>query len=173
MARSPMALLASGVQPLPGQRSWHGGPTPVGAVRGIDAEQARWVPAPRRKSIWALTLHIAYWKYAVRRQLEGAARGAFPRAPSNWPALPHRPNDRAWAADVALLREEHERLAQAIRALPPERLNRRPPEGRRWTYGDLVVGIAAHDAYHTGQIQLMKRLWQERASLGLPHGARR
>ena len=165
MSRFPMALLASSVQPPTGQRSWHGGPTPVGAVRGIAAEQARWVPAPRRKSIWALTLHIAYWKYAVRRQLEGGVRGAFPRGPSNWPALPDRPDDGAWAADVAVLREEHERLVHAIQALPPDRLNRVPPQSRRWTYGDLVVGIAAHDAYHTGQIQLLKRLWQERGSL--------
>src|SRR5437867_4081606 len=171
MNRFPMALLASSVQPGPGQRSWHGGPTPVGAVRGIDAEQARWMPAPRRKSIWAIALHIAYWKYAVRRQLEGGARGAFPRAPSNWPEVPDRSDDRAWASDVVLLREEHERLVQAIRELRPERLNRRPPEGRRWTFGDLVVGIAAHDAYHTGQIQLLKRLWQERGSLLLPRGA--
>jgi hypothetical protein len=165
MARSPMALLASSVQPPPGQRSWHGGPTPVGAVRGVDAEQARWVPTPRRKSIWALTLHIAYWKYAVRRQLEDGVRGAFPRGPSNWPRLPETPDAPAWAADVALLREEHERLVHAIEALAPERLPRRPPQSRRWTYGDLVLGIAAHDAYHTGQIQLMKRLWQERGLL--------
>ena len=26
----------------------------------------------------------------------------------------------------------------------------------------MVLGIAAHDAYHTGQIQLLKRLWEER-----------
>lgn len=171
MDRFPMALLASSIQPASGQRSWHGGPTPVGAVRGLGAQQARWIPAPRRKSIWAITLHIAYWNYAVRRQLEGGARGAFPRGPSNWPALPERPDDRAWAADVAVLREEHERLVHAVRALQPERLNRRPPEGRRWSYGELVVGIAAHDAYHTGQIQLLKRLWQERRSLAVSHGA--
>jgi hypothetical protein len=34
-----------------------------------------------------------------------------------------------------------------------------------------VLGIAAHDAYHTGQIQLLKRLWEERALLG--RGGRR
>jgi hypothetical protein len=44
----------------------------------------------------------------------------------------------------------------------PALLTRRPPTSRRWTYGQLMVGIAMHDAYHTGQIQLLKRLWQER-----------
>ena len=36
----------------PGRRSWHGGPTPVGAVRGVSAVQAAWRPTPRRKSVW-------------------------------------------------------------------------------------------------------------------------
>jgi hypothetical protein len=83
------------------------------------------------------------------------------------------PDDRAWAADIALLREEHERLVQVIRSFPSARLGRRPPEGRRWTYGELITGIALLDAYHTGQIQLLKRLWQERHSLLSSHGAHR
>jgi uncharacterized damage-inducible protein DinB len=44
----------------------------------------------------------------------------------------------------------------------PTRLGRRPRGSKRWTYGELLVGIAMHDAYHTGQIQLLKRLWMER-----------
>jgi uncharacterized damage-inducible protein DinB len=161
MAATPIAALVEGIQPRAGQ-AWHGGPTPVGAVRGVGAEQAQWRPGPRRKSIWTLALHVAYWKYAVRRLLEGGKRGAFPRRPANWPELPPRLDERSWAADVALLRDEHERLVTALAQVDPARLSRRPPTSRRWTYGDLMVGIAMHDAYHTGQIQLLKRLWQER-----------
>jgi uncharacterized damage-inducible protein DinB len=162
MASAPIALLVEAIQPRSGRQGWHGGPTPIGAVRGVTAEQARWKPAPRRKSIWVLTLHIAYWKYAVRRLLDGSERGAFPRRPSNWPELPEQADERSWAADVALLRAEHERLVQAASAVDPTLLSRRPPTSRRWTYGELMVGVAMHDAYHTGQIQLLKRLWQER-----------
>lgn len=162
MATAPIALLTEAIQPRPGRQGWHGGPTPIGALRGVRAEQARWRPAPRRKSIWVLTLHIAYWKYAVRRLLDGSGRGAFPRQPSNWPEQPERPDEQAWVADVALLRAEHERLVQAAAAVDRTLLFRRPPSSRRWTYGELLVGIAMHDAYHTGQIQLLKRLWQER-----------
>lgn len=163
---SPLSLLVQAIQPRPGRAGWHGGPTPVGALRGVSAEEAWWRPAPRRKSIWSLALHIAYWKYAVRRLLEASERGGFPRAPSNWPLSPPGPDPVRWAEDVALLKAEHARLVEAAAALPPERLGRRPPSSRRWTYGDLVVGVALHDAYHTGQIQLVKRLYRERASLG-------
>jgi DinB superfamily len=157
-----ITLLAEAIQPRSGRSGWHGGPTPVGAVRGVTAEQASWRPGPRRKSIWSLTLHIAYWDYAVRRLLDGSARGAFPRAPSNWPAPPTPGDARAWAADLTVLREEHERLVEAVRGVHPGRLGRRPQGSTRWTYGELLVGIAMHDAYHTGQIQLLKRLWLER-----------
>jgi len=70
---------------------------------------------------------------------------------------------RGLGTDVALLKAEHQRLLEAVRRVRDRPLGRIPPEGRRWTYGELLLGIAAHDAYHTGQIQLLKRLWQERA----------
>jgi uncharacterized damage-inducible protein DinB len=162
MTAAPITLLAEAIQPRSGRRGWHGGPTPLGALRGVSAEQALWAPGARRKSIWALALHVAYWKYAVRRLLDGSRRGAFPRGPSNWPVPPARADERSWTADVALLRAEHERLVDAVLAVDPGSLSRRPPGSRQWTYGELLVGIAMHDAYHTGQIQLVKRLWQER-----------
>ena len=166
MARLDRELLEWNLQPQSGRRSWHGGPTPVGALRGVTAEQARWVPTPSRKSIWQLTLHVAYWKYAVRRHLEEGSIARFPRKPANWPSVAPGADAAAWAWDVALLKDEHQRLLEALRRVRRWPLDRIPPEGRRWTYGELLLGIAVHDAYHTGQIQLLKRLWQERARLG-------
>lgn len=142
-------------------RAWHGGPTPIGALRGVSAAQARWVPARRRHAIWELVLHIAYWDYAVRRRLEPDSP-PFPRSPANWPGLPPRTDERAWAADRALLAREHALLVRAVRRFDPARWNRRARAGGRWTYGDTIVGIVVHDAYHTGQIQLLKRLWRAR-----------
>ena len=109
-----------------------------------------------------MALHIAYWKYTVRRHLTGGSEPRFPRSPSNFPAQPDPADEAAWAEDVALLRSEHGRLIEAVRGLSERRLDQVPPQGKRWTYGEMVLGIAAHDAYHTGQIQLLKRLWEER-----------
>jgi uncharacterized damage-inducible protein DinB len=142
--------------------AWHGGPTPIGALRGVSAAQARWVPARRRHCIWELMLHIAYWDCAVRRRLEPDSP-RFPRSPANWPGVPARADERAWAADRRLLAREHALLVRAVRRFDQAKWNRHSPTGRRWTYGEMIVGIVVHDAYHTGQIQMLKRLWRARS----------
>ncbi|MDH3498177.1 MAG: DinB family protein [Gemmatimonadota bacterium] len=137
--------------------SWHG-TTLAGSLRGVTPPQARWRPGPRRHTIWELALHTAYWKYVVTRRITGdEVRGGFPRSPSNWPSMPGHPDAKTWKADVQLLKRMHAELRAAVAALPAMRLRKRSPSGK-WTYGQLVSGVAAHDLYHTGQIQLIKRL---------------
>jgi hypothetical protein len=135
-------------------RSWHG-TNLRGSLRGLSPKVAAWRASPRRHNIWELTVHAAYWKYAARRRLTGAKRGDFPLPGSNWFRRPVKPTPAAWKADLALLAEEHARLRAAILQLEDADLSRRLGRG---TVGFLVRGIAAHDLYHAGQIQLLKRL---------------
>ena len=163
MSQRAIDLIARTIDPgRGGGRAWHGGPTPVGAVRGVTAAQARWRPARDRHNIWELMLHIAYWKYAVRRHLVDAAGPRFPRSPANWPAVPFRADKAAWEADKKLLAQEHEEFIRALERFPARLLGRRPAPKRKWTYGELIVGVLAHDAYHAGQVQLLKRLCRVR-----------
>lgn len=147
------------LDPPAGTKLWYGGATVLGSLRGVGCEQAAWKPGPGRHSIWELALHAAYWKYAVRRRLDPSVpRGSFPRAPSNWPRLPSEPDERAWNEDRALLRREHEALVAFARGLAPRDLDRRDGKGE-YRALDLLFGVATHDIYHTGQIQLVKRLF--------------
>lgn len=138
------------------RRGWHG-TTLRGSLRGVTPAEALWRPAPGRHSIWELTVHAAYWKYAVRRRLAGDAAGSFARKPSNWPEVPRGPDARAWKGDIVLLEGEHRLLREAVRTIPPARLEERSPQGV-WTNAEEIHGVAAHDLYHTGQIQLIKKL---------------
>jgi hypothetical protein len=138
------------------QKSWHG-TTLRGALRRVSADQAVWRPAPGRHNIWELTLHAAYWKYVVRRRLTRDPTGSFERKPSNWPAVPAPPDQKMWRRDVALLDAEHRKLRKVVADLTPAGLLKRSPKGV-WTYAEEIHGVAAHDLYHTGQIQLIKRL---------------
>jgi hypothetical protein len=137
-------------------KSWHG-TTLRGSLRGLTPEEALWRPGPKRHNIWELTLHTAYWKYVVRRRLAGEAVGSFDRKPSNWPDIPDPPNGSAWKRDVGFLESEHRKLREVVRGLSPAELSLRSPRGV-WTYAEEIHGVAAHDLYHTGQIQLIKRL---------------
>jgi hypothetical protein len=138
------------------RKGWHG-TTLRGALRGVTAAQALWRPGPDRHNVWELTIHAAYWKYAVRRRLAGEAAGSFERKPSNWPDIPDPPDLKAWRKDIALLETEHGKLRQVVSGLSAADLERRSPKGV-WTYAEEIHGVAAHDLYHTGQIQLIKRL---------------
>jgi uncharacterized damage-inducible protein DinB len=136
--------------------SWHG-TNLRGSIRGLTARQAAWRPAPRRHNIWELVVHAAYWKYAALRRLTGARRGSFPLKGSNWFARGGAVDERAWREDVALLGRMHGALRDAVAALRASDLAR-TPGGSTVSNFALLSGIAAHDLYHTGQIQLLKRL---------------
>lgn len=139
-------------------KAWHG-TTLLGAIRGVKADAAVWRPAPGRHNIWEVTVHAAYWKYAVRRSLRGEKRGTFALKGSNWFAREGAAaSTRAWAGDVRLLIDEHRRLREVIAAFPDRALTR-PLKGKAYTAVFMIRGIAAHDLYHAGQIQLIKRLW--------------
>ena len=135
------------------KRTWHG-PNLKQSIRGVSAKQAARRPGPGRHNIWELTIHAAYWKYAVRRRIEGGKRGSFVLKGSNFFARPEagKLNESAWRADKQLLDTEHRSLRSAIaRAL-------RSPRGHGQKLLRQFWGIAFHDVYHAGQIRLLRQL---------------
>ena len=138
------------------QHAWHG-TTLAGSVRGVTPVQAMWRPKPNRHNIWELILHAAYWKYVVRRRLTGGQRGGFPREGSDWPKLPATPDAKAWRGDVRLLKEEHQKLRDVVAQLGQAKFATKGATGK-WSNAELIHGVAAHDLYHAGQVQLLKRL---------------
>ena len=60
-----------------------------------------------------------------------------------------------------LLRSEHERLVETVRALDPRRLDDEAPGSVAYRIADLLHGVVMHDTYHVGQIQLLKRMQVE------------
>ena len=138
------------------KKTWHG-PNLRGSIRGLTAKQAAWRPSPTRHNIWEIIVHCAYWKYIVRRRTLGEKKGSFPLQGSNWIKRPDELTDEAWKQDVKLLDDMHRLMVEAIAQLKPSDLSR-TPKGSRVDTTSIIWGIAAHDVYHAGQIQLLKRL---------------
>jgi hypothetical protein len=170
-----LAVLMAAVDQAFQRKSWHG-PNLRGALRGVTAEEAAWRPAPGRHNIWELALHAAYWKYIVARRLRGSARAAFPlpgrdffsrpfaaSSPAALTAGGRAPDslaisDADWRRELELLVDMHRQMRAAIAALPAAAIDRPSAPGSKTTARDLILGAAAHDLYHAGQIQLLKRL---------------
>jgi DinB superfamily len=142
-----LALLDEGYS----RKTWHG-PNLRQSLKGVSASQAAWRPDPGRHNIWELALHSAYWKYAVRRRIEGGKRGSFILKGSNFFPRPEKgkATEAAWRADLALLEKEHQALEATIRRIL------KTPRAKKLLPS--LYGVAFHDIYHAGQIRLLRRL---------------
>jgi uncharacterized damage-inducible protein DinB len=142
-------------------RAWHG-PALTEALAGVDAAAAAARPIADAHTIAELVHHVAAWTREVARRLGGAP----PRMPveGDWPD-PSVPMDAArWERLRAELAEARGALVAALGAFPAERLGERVGDvseaalGGASTFAQTVIGLAEHNAYHGGQVVLLRRL---------------
>ena len=130
------------------RRSWHGtnlrGSLRCGARAARGTASGRSSPTPPTGST------------PCGDRLTGEKRGSFTLPGSNFFPAPTTATKAAWRDNVALLTGEHRTLRDTIRRLTDRDLAKQL--GGQDTVGGLVRGVAAHDLYHAGQIQLIKRL---------------
>lgn len=139
---------------------WHGPSAAVReALRGLDANAASWRPGEGRHNIWELALHLAYTRQMMLKRM-GIEVPAFPHRLTKpwWPALPAA-TAAAWADDLALLEVLHRRLVAAVSGASRRVLATVRP-GRSHTIAMEVLGVATHDAYHAGQMNMIRRMWE-------------
>ena len=142
------ALLLRIVDEAYDMKAWHG-PNLRGSVRGINANQAFWRPAPERHNAWDLVVHCAYWKFVAWRRITGTRGARFPRQGTNFFATP-APTPANWRDDVDLLDNCHGAFRGAIESLPANALA---------SNSRTIYGVAMHDVYHAGQIRVLARLY--------------
>lgn len=114
------------------------------AVDGLTPAQAAWKPGPGRNSIWQQVNHMVFWREVTLRRLAGGAgpteeeirRGNF--------ADPTEVSDAAWRAARDRFADSHRRIAAAI-------ADEKNPLDR-------PLHHVPHDAYHVGQIMLLRAL---------------
>jgi uncharacterized damage-inducible protein DinB len=138
---------------------WHGSPL-SGILDGLTHEQAAARVLPDAHSIWELVLHMTGWKNEVRHRLSGAPA----REPEHgdWPAVGD-PTSERWIEALERLELAHRLLVSAVKDFPEPKLfipindARSREKGVAVTYYELLHGSVQHDAYHAGQIAILKR----------------
>ena len=133
--------------------AWHG-PALMELLSGVDRRLAQWRPGPATHSIAELVGHLAYWLGDTERQVVGAERPQGPLG-SDWgPA--ELASEASWQAICAALEEAHGRLWTAVQQLEEARLDE-VRSGSDTTLRGLLLGILQHNAYHAGQIALLRK----------------
>lgn len=138
---------------------WYGDPIAT-VLKGVTATDAAAYPIAGAHSIWELVLHLTTWAKEVNRRLE---TGVY-REPEDgdWPSVPAI-NEANWKASVAALSAIHEALGATVSRLSSKQLDgqigteRNRELGTGVTFRETIHGILQHDAYHLGQISLLKK----------------
>jgi uncharacterized damage-inducible protein DinB len=139
---------------------WHGSPIKE-ILKGVTAEQAARRPPHGAHSIWELVLHVTGWRNEVARRATGKPSGD--PAEGDWPAIGD-PTPGRWVAALAALDASHAALVSVVRGMTDDHLlkptndSRNPPLVTGVSYYELLHGIVQHDAYHAGQIAMLKKL---------------
>jgi uncharacterized damage-inducible protein DinB len=139
---------------------WHGSPV-TAILKGVTAEQAARHPPNGAHSIWALVLHMTGWRNEAAARAMGNPAGS--PAGGDWPKVGD-PTAERWKTALAALDASHQNLAKAVREMSDDQLSkptsdpRNQPLGTGVSYYELLHGIVQHDAYHAGQIALLKKV---------------
>ncbi len=138
--------------------TWHG-PSLTDALTDVTAAQAAAKPLPSAHSIWEIVLHLTFWAETVGRRLDSAAPVTVAEGSADWPGIGSTAGDAtedAWHQAVSRLEDAHRELSRQLAALPEAKLAEAVP-GKGYDAYVMLHGLAQHDAYHAGQIALLKK----------------
>lgn len=134
--------------------AWHG-PAVLELLADVTATQAASRPIPGVHTIWELVLHLTSDYTLVLRRMAGDGRELSPD--EGWPPCP-APTEENWRRSVEDLKLLSQQLRQAVRDFPADRLDELLVSQSPWTAYMQFIGVAQHNAYHAGQIALLKRV---------------
>jgi uncharacterized damage-inducible protein DinB len=133
--------------------AWHG-PSVLELLTGVSAAQAASHPIAGAHSIWELVLHLGSDYDLVLRRLAGD--GHQLTVAEGWPACPAATEEN-WQQTLQALKLLNQKLRQAVRSFPAERLDDLLVPEVPYTAYTQFIGITQHSSYHAGQIALLKR----------------
>jgi len=139
---------------------WHGSPVKE-ILKGVTHEQAARQPPNGAHSIWAIVLHMTGWRNEVAQRATGQPAGE--PADGDYPDIGD-PTAKRWKEALEALDASHATLVAVVKGMSDDHLlkatndPRNRPLGTGVSYYVLLHGIVQHDAYHAGQIALLKRV---------------
>jgi len=137
---------------------WHDAHTSFDdAIEGIPVALRGRRPAKVPYSPWQLLEHLRLCQFDILDFCRNPAYEERKWPEEYWPAGVAPPSSRSWARSVKSFREDREELKRLV-ADPSRDLFARIPNGTGQTYLREILLVADHNAYHVGQLVVVRRL---------------
>jgi len=133
--------------------AWHG-PAVAETLAGVDASAAAARSVSGAHSIWEIVHHLTVWNDVPRRRLDGERLQNLPPE-RDWPPVADT-SAEAWRAALAALEEAHAALHERVLDLTDAQLDD-PVTGSDSTVRGTLFGVLQHNAYHAGQIVILRK----------------
>ena len=133
--------------------AWHG-PSLNELIEDPDWRKAFEKPVPGIHSIYELVHHIAVWAELGHEACLGRVYDQLPGEMDWWPP-PDNPTNSSWLVAQARCRIAQTSLITELRKMSEAALHVQL-QGKEYSLHHLLLGILQHNAYHSGQIALLK-----------------
>lgn len=128
------------------------------ALEGVTYEQAAWkADASNDNCIWEMLSHITYYNNAYLQRFKGI-EFEYDVENNDQTFTTGEYTESDWQADVAQFDAVMNEFRELIRAADESKFNEPVPTNTSRKWWEVIADINAHNAYHGGQILLLRKL---------------
>jgi uncharacterized damage-inducible protein DinB len=127
------------------------------ALEGVTANQAAWKPEGSDNSIWETLAHISYYNNAYLLRFKGVDY-KYDVADNEETFRSGEVTEEAWRAEVEKFDGIMTEWRRLIEAADETKLDESVSAENASSWVELIANVNAHNAYHGGQILLLRKL---------------
>lgn len=127
------------------------------AIGGIGVEQVAWKPNDSVNCIWETLSHLTYYNHAYLQRFKGIDY-EYDVSDNNETFSTGEYTEEDWQADVARFDEVMTEWRRLIAEADESKFFEPVPANTTRIWADLLADVNAHNAYHGGQILLLRKL---------------
>lgn len=128
------------------------------AIDGITAERAAWKPEGADNSIWETLAHISYYNNAYLQRFKGIDYEYKAQTNDETFEVGDAESETEWQAEVEKFDSIMNELRKLLEAADESKFGLPVPQKAERRWWEVIADINAHNAYHAGQILLLRKL---------------
>jgi uncharacterized damage-inducible protein DinB len=127
-------------------------------IEGVTAEQAAWKAEGTNNSIWESLTHLTYYNNAYVQRFKGEKYEYNISTNDETFIVPENPSEADWRTEVEKFDRVMTDFRSLIEAADEAKFDQKVSETNKASWGELILNINAHNAYHGGQMLLIRQL---------------